>query len=190
MPSRLVWPEAFAQPLRRPVKLYDPVRIVGTRLALGPVQCVPERRIGPLPAWRRDVERLAVGQLHPRRDEVKLDPSALGVLMAHPDDVVLLRVHARKGQTLDAVDQVAGPAHVAPYHLGRRMTAPLAAMGDPIGRNLAPAAAASMGELNQHRRAARVLPAGRKAPGRSRSAASRAPQPAPDTGGSMHGRAG
>ena len=90
-------PEALMRPLRRSVKLCGPVWVVGPRPALGPVQRVPERRIGPLPTRRRDVERLAGGQLHAGRDEVKLDPPALGVLMAHPGDVVLLRVHARKG---------------------------------------------------------------------------------------------
>ena len=152
---------------------------------------------------------------------MKLNPPAFGVLMPHPGDVVLLRVHARKGQTLegvhgllllgfagailqgegqdavgiaplafDAVDQIAGPVHIAPHHLGRRMAAPLAVGGGQIGSNLPPAAAASTGELNQHRRAAHALSAGRKAPGRSRSTASRAPQPALDADGSRHGRSG
>lgn len=214
-------PEALVRPLRRSVKLCGPVRIIGARPALGPVQRVPERRVGPFPARRRNVERLAGGQLHAGRHEMKLDPPALGVLMAHPGDVVLLRVHARKGQTLegvhgllllgfagailqgegqdamgvaplalDAVDQVAGPVHVAPHHLGRRMAASLAVVGGQIGSNLAPAAAASTGELNQHRRAAHALSARRKAPGRSRSVASGAPQPASDAGGSLHGRSG
>lgn len=217
----LAQPETLVGPLRRSVKLCGPVRVVGTRPALGPVQRVPERRIGPFPAGGRDVERLAGGQLHAGRHEVKFDPPAFGVLMPHPGDVVLLRVHARKGQTLegvhgllllglagailqgegqdavgiaplalDAVDQVTGPVHVAPHHLGRRMAPPLAVVGGQVGRDLAPTAAASPGELNQHRQAARALSAERKAPGRSRSAASRAPQPAPDAGGSKHGRSG
>nr|CRY97058.1 hypothetical protein [uncultured prokaryote] len=217
----LAQPEALMGPLRRSVELCRPVWIVWTRPAVGPVQRVPERRIGPFPAGRRDVERFAGGQLHPGRDEVKLHPPAFGVLMPHPGDVVLLRVHARKGQTLegvhgllllgfagailqsegqdavgiaplalDAVDQVTGPVHVAPHHLGRRMAAPLAVVGGQIGRNLPSAAAASTGELNQHRRAARALSARRKAPGRSRSGASGAPQLAPDAGGSLHGRSG
>lgn len=211
--------EALMCPLWRSVKLCGPLRIVGTRPALGPVQRVPERRKGPFPTRRRDVECLAGGQLHPRRHEVKLDPPALGVLMPHPGDVVLLRVHARKGQTLegvhgllllgfagailqgerqnavgiaplafDAVDQVTGPVHIAPHHLGRRMLTPLAVVGDQIGSNLPPAAAAPPGELNQHRRAARALSARRKAHGRSRSAALATPQPAPNAGGSRHGR--
>ena len=91
---------------------------------------------------------------------------------------------------LDAVDQVAGPVHVAPHHLGRRMAASLAVVGGQVGRDLASAAAAPTGELNQHRRAAHELSAERKAPGRSRSAASRATQPAPDGGGSRRGRSG
>ena len=88
----------------------------------------------------------------------------------------------------DAVDQVTCPVHVAPHYLGRRMAAPLAVRSGQIGGNLAPAPAAPARELNQHRRAAHAPPARRKAHGQSRSAASRAPQPAPDAGGLRHGR--
>ncbi|WP_242690475.1 hypothetical protein, partial [Paracoccus fontiphilus] len=63
---------------------------------------------------------------------------------------------------LDAVDQVAGAVHVAPHHLGRRMAAPFAVGCSQVGRDLAPATAAPTGELNQHRRAAHALSAGRK----------------------------
>ena len=165
------------------------------------VQRVPERRVAMLPVRRRDVQGFAAVQLHPGRHEVQFYPPALGVLMAHPRDVVLLRVHPRKGQTLedvhglallilgrcifgckgqnavrvapfavDAVDQVAGPVHVAPHHLGRCMAAPFLAR--QVFRNLTPAAAAPAGELNQHRRAAHALPGSPLARGRSRSGGS------------------
>lgn len=96
-------PEAFIGPLRRSVKLCGPVWIVGPGPPLRPVQRVSERRVGSFPARGRHVQRLAGGQLHPRRHEMQFHPPALGVLMAHPRDVVLLRVHARKGQTLESV---------------------------------------------------------------------------------------
>lgn len=214
-------PEALIGPLRRSVKLCGPVWIVGPRPALRPVQHVPERRVGPFPTRGRHVQRLAGGQLHPGRHEMQFHPPTLSVLVAHPRDVVLLRVHARKGQTLesvhglllldlrgrvlqgerqnavgvaplavDAVDQVAGPVHVAPHHLGRCMAAPLAVHSGQVGRNLGPAAAAPAGELNQHRRAAHAPPARRTVPGRSRSAASTTPQPAQAAGGSRRAPAG
>lgn len=96
-------PETVIGPLRRSVKLCGPLGVVGPRPALRPVQRVPERRIGPFPARGRHIQRLAGGQLHPGRHEVQFHPTALGVLMTHPRDVVLLRVHARKGQTLEGV---------------------------------------------------------------------------------------
>ena len=214
-------PEALIGPLRGSVKLGGPVWIVGPRPALRPVQRVPERRVGPFPARGRHVQCLARGQLHPGRHEVQFYPPALGVLMAHPRDVVLLRVHTRKGQTLegvhgilllvmgrrilqgkgqnavrvapfavDAVDQVAGPVHVAPHHLGRCMAAPFAIHSGQVSRNLAPAAAAPACELNQHQRAAHAPPARRTVPDRSQSAAPRAPQPARAAGGSRRAPAG
>ena len=91
---------------------------------------------------------------------------------------------------VDAVDQVAGPVHVAPHHLGRCMAAPFAIHSGQVSRNLAPAAAAPACELNQHQRAAHAPPARRTVPDRSRSAAPRAPQPARAAGGSRRAPAG
>jgi hypothetical protein len=62
----------------------------------------------------------------------------------------------RKGQhpvgvgplSVDAVDQLARPVHVAPHHLGRRMVPAFAIRAGQILRDLPPAAAASLGELN------------------------------------------
>ena len=203
------------------MKLCGPLGVVGTRPALGPVQRIPQWRVGPFPAGGRHVQCLAAVQLHSGCHEVQLHPPALGVLMAHPRDVVLLWVHARKGQTLegvhgllllvlgrrilkrerqhpvrvaplalDAVDQFAGPVHVAPHHLGRRMAAPLAVRSGQVGRDLGPAPAASTGELNQHRQAVHAPPARRKAPGRSRSVAPATLQPAPACAGSRRGPVG
>ncbi len=218
--AALAQPEAVVGSLRRALMLCRPRRIVGPRPAMRPIQHVPQRRIGPFPAGRRDVQRLSGGKLHARRHEMQLHAPALGVLMANPRDVVLLGVHAREGQTLecvhrlallvlgrrvlqgkrqdavgvaplavDAVDQLTGPVHVTAHHLRRRMIAPCAIGAGEVGGNFAAAAAASGGELNQHRRAVRAPRARRQARGRSRSAAAGAPQPARAGDGSRHGQA-
>lgn len=104
----------------------------------------------------------------------------------------------RKGQhpvgvgplSVDAVDQLARPVHVAPHHLGRRMVPAFAVRAGQILRDLPPAAAASLGELNQHPRASHGPAGSRIAPGRSRSAAPAAPSPAQAGAGSRRERAG
>lgn len=86
------------------------------------------------------------------------------------------RILGREGQdamrvgplAVDAVDQVAGPVHIAPDNLGGRMAA--AFLAGQILRDLTPAPTPAARELNQHRRASRARIGSPQARGRSRSA--------------------
>nr|WP_299822983.1 hypothetical protein [uncultured Jannaschia sp.] len=89
--------------LEAPLERAGALGVVRPRPTLLVVPGVPERRVGALPAGRCDVQRLAGRQLHARRQEVQLDAAAIRVAVAHPGDVVLLRVHPGEGHALEVV---------------------------------------------------------------------------------------
>lgn len=75
---------------------------------------------------------------------------------------------------VDAVDQVAGPVHIAPDHLRQRM--PPAFLAGQIFRHLTPTTTPAACELNQHRRASHALPGSPPVHGRSQQAGSEGPR--------------
>ena len=103
--------------------------IVRPRPAVFVVERIPQRIEGALPAGRGDVERPTGVKLQPRRYEVKFDPPGASVLVrpvpvrfgplvrslallrirtvrvrvAHPQDVVLVRLQPREGDALELV---------------------------------------------------------------------------------------
>jgi hypothetical protein len=92
---------------RGAVQLSGALWIVRPRPAMGMVQEVPQRPEGAFPAGRGNVQGFSGGQLQARGHEVKLYPPAFGVLMAHPCDVILLRVETREGQRLQLIHDLA-----------------------------------------------------------------------------------
>ena len=92
------------KPLCCPLNVPCPSRVIGTRPPVFGVQRVPERVVERFPAGGSDVERLAAPELDARRHEVKLDPAALGVRVANPQDVVLVLLKARERGTLEFLD--------------------------------------------------------------------------------------
>lgn len=83
------------------------LRIVRPRPAVLAVQRVPQGIVEPLPSRRGDVEGAARIELQPRRDEVQLDPAALGVAVADPEHVVLLGIEPGEGRALELVHDMA-----------------------------------------------------------------------------------
>lgn len=215
----LAQPEAFQRPLRGLCKLPGARRVIWPCPTVMQVQRVSERRVAMLPVGRRDVQGFSAVQLHARRHEVQFCPSALGVRMANPCDVILLMIQPGEGQTLEHVHRLAllilsrcilgckgqNPVRVGPLAVdavyqvaGSIHVAPhdlwrrvaAAFLADQVFRNLTPATAPPAGELNQHRRAAHALPGSPLARGRSRSSGSEGLLFPKDGGGSRHGQAG
>jgi hypothetical protein len=172
------------QPLRallRPLRLAGTLRVVRASPALLQVQRVPQRIVEPLPTRRSDIERLTGRQLDARHHEVQLDPAAFGVLVAYPQNVVLVRLQAGEGGALELVHdlvlvgcarRVLGreadhPRGVAPLPVDAvdQLARPLRCTAQHRGRRglaalalghvlhrPAPAASATGEELNQHAR--------------------------------------
>lgn len=205
-------PEALLRPLRGLCKLSGAFWVVGPRPAVREVQGVPERRIGAFPTGGRDVQRPPAAKLHARRYKMKLCTSALGMAVADPCDVILLRVQPGEGKTLESVHRLAllvlgrrilgregqNPVRVGPLAVNAvdqvaglvhiapdylgRRMAPAFLTGQ-IFRHLTPATAAPARELNQHRRASHVLPGSPPTHGRSQQAGSAAPRSQAAVGG-------
>lgn len=88
--------------------------VVRPRPSLAPIEIIAEDVIIFLPAWGARVVRLARGKLHTRDHEVQL--MMLGMRMAHPQDVVLVRLQSGEGHGFKAV-------HELVFHLRRDVLA-------------------------------------------------------------------
>lgn len=191
----------------------------GPRPAMFVVQHVPERPVGAFPAGRGNVERLAGGQFHARRHEVKLDPPAFRVPVAHPCDVILLGVHASEGKIFERIHDLAliglcrgvfrregyDPGRISPLTVDAvdqllrapRVTAQhfwrhmlTSSTADRVFDRSPPAAMTARKKLNQHRKTSHAPLVRRQAHGRFRSAVPTALPLAPVPAGSRHEQSG